>query len=62
MWAADVSIASPWMRLDDLPLCAVSTDGTVNLQPGIRTPESEDTVVALVGLGGDSSTGHDDLK
>ena len=50
------------MRLDDLPLCAVSTDGTVNLQPGIRTPESEDTVVALVGLGGDSSTGNDDLK
>ena len=28
------------MAEDALPLCAVSTEGTVNLQPGIRTPKA----------------------
>ena len=57
---AVVEVVDRPMAEEALPLCAVSTDGTVNLQPGIRTPESDDTVVALVGLGGDSSTGNDD--
>ena len=34
---------------DVLPLAAVSSDGTVNLQPGDHTPGPEDTVIALVG-------------
>jgi len=57
---AVVEVVDGPMAEDALPLCAVSTEGTVNLQPGIRNPESDDTVVALVGLGGDSSTGNDD--
>ena len=57
---AVVEVVKGPMAADALPLCAVSTEGKVNLQPGIRTPQSDDTVVALVGVGGDSSPGNDD--
>jgi hypothetical protein len=32
-----------------IPLAAVSTDGTVNLQPGYSAPGADDTMIALVG-------------
>ena len=33
---------------DMLPLAAVSPDGSVNLQPGSRSPGPDDTLIALV--------------
>ena len=49
---AVVEVVDGPMAKDALLLCAVHQTAKVNLQPGIRTPESDDTVVALVGLGG----------
>jgi hypothetical protein len=44
-----------------LPLAAVATNGTVNLQPGSRILGSEDTIVALVRVRRDPSA-SDHLK
>jgi hypothetical protein len=59
---AVVEVVNGLMGDDALPLAAVSADGTVNLRPGIRTSETDDTVVALFQVRGDSSSGNDDLK
>jgi hypothetical protein len=59
---AVVEVVNGPMPEDALPLAAVAANGTVNLQPGIRTPENDDTVVALVRVPRDSSSGNADPK
>jgi hypothetical protein len=59
---AVVEVVNGPMPEDALPLAAVAANGTVNLQPGIRTPETDDTVVALVRVRRDSSTSNDDFE
>jgi NhaP-type Na+/H+ or K+/H+ antiporter len=46
---AVVGVVDGPLGTDAIPLAAVAPDGTVNLQPGARTPGDEDTLIALAG-------------
>jgi hypothetical protein len=51
---ATVQLVANPIGADVLPLASVSPDGAVNLQPGIRTPGGDDTIIGLVGASTDA--------
>jgi hypothetical protein len=48
---ATVQVVDDAAGTDVLLLAAVSPDGSANLQPGTRSPGTEDTIIGLVGSG-----------